>query len=77
MDELTEVEAPDGAVARGQGCLVGFHAALAELAALFGMADQRLNARSAIDKSRVGLHGQIPPDLVVKSQAIDIIKLIL
>ena len=56
-NELTEVEAPDGAVARSQGCLVGFHAALAKLATLFSMADQRLNARSAIDKSSVGLRG--------------------
>ena len=37
--ELAEVEAPHGTVARGQSRIVGLHAALAELAALFGMAD--------------------------------------
>ena len=54
---MTEVEAPDGAVARGQSCLVGLHAARAELAALFGMADPRCNARSAIDQASLGLRG--------------------
>ena len=52
-DELPEVEAPDGTVARGQGCLVGFHTALAELAALFGMADQRFDTRPAIHKAGI------------------------
>jgi hypothetical protein len=38
-DELTEVEASNGTVARGKSRIIGLHAALAELAALFGMAD--------------------------------------
>jgi hypothetical protein len=56
---LPEVEAPDGAVARGQGGRAGLHAVLATLATLFGMADQRLKARSAFDQLRVGLRGGV------------------
>jgi len=37
--ELPEVEAPNRGVACGQGGVVGFHAALTELASVFGMAD--------------------------------------
>ena len=53
-DELAEVEAPNGAVARGQGCLVSFHAALAELTTVFGMANQRFDPSAAIYKAGVG-----------------------
>ena len=38
-DELPEVEAPNRGVACCQGGVVGSHAALTQLASLFGMAD--------------------------------------
>jgi hypothetical protein len=37
--ELPEVEAPYRGVAGCQGGVIGFHAALTELASVFGMAD--------------------------------------
>jgi hypothetical protein len=52
---LPEVEAPNGAVARGKGRIISSHAALAELTALFGMANQRFDTSAAILKAGVGL----------------------
>jgi hypothetical protein len=53
-DELPEVEAPNGPVAHGKSRLVGLHAALAELAALFGMADEGFDARPTVHQTAVG-----------------------
>jgi hypothetical protein len=50
--ELAEVEAPDGTVARSQGGLIGFHAALA---ALFAMTDEGFDARSTFRQTAGGL----------------------
>jgi hypothetical protein len=49
-DELPEVEAPNRGVACGQGGGVGLHAALAELASLFGMADEGFDPSTAVTK---------------------------
>ena len=54
-DELPKVEAPNGPVARSKGRVIRFHAALAELTALFGMANQQFDASAAIHKAGVGL----------------------
>ena len=43
--ELPEVEAPNGAIARGKGCIISFHAAPAELPPLFGMGCTRVFLR--------------------------------
>jgi hypothetical protein len=42
--QLTQVEAPNRTVARGHRRLILFHPAAAKLAAMFGVADQRLTA---------------------------------
>src|SRR5215813_5001258 len=47
---------PNRGVACGQGGVVGFHAALTELASVFGMADKGFDTRTAIYKAGVGLH---------------------
>ncbi len=49
--ELAQIEAPHRRVAGGQGRLILFHPALAELAAVFGMADQRLDASAAVGQT--------------------------
>lgn len=54
-DELPEVEAPNRGVACCQGGVVGFHAALTQLASLFGMADSGCDTRAAVYKAGVGL----------------------
>src|SRR5215831_15025073 len=54
-DELPEVEAPNGTIARGKGRVIRFHAALAALTALFGMANQGFNASATIHQAAVGL----------------------
>ena len=50
-DKLAEIEASNGRVTRGQSGLIVFHAAVAELAALFGMADQGLDSGAAARKA--------------------------
>ena len=54
-DELSKVEAPNGPVARSEGRVIRFHAALAKLTALFGMANQRFDTCAAIHQATVGL----------------------
>ena len=54
-DELSEVEAPNRGVACCQGGVIGFHAALTQLASLFGMADLGFDTRAAVYKAGVGL----------------------
>ena len=54
-DELPEVEAPNRGVACCQGGVIGFHAALTQLASLFGMADLGFDTRAAVYKAGVGL----------------------
>src|SRR5262249_42871343 len=58
-DELTEVEAAYGTVARCQGRVVCFHPTLPELPTLFGMPNQGFNTRAAIGKA--GAHLRLPP----------------
>src|SRR5262249_41728810 len=53
--ELPEVEASNRGVAGCQGGGVGFHAALTELASMFGMADYGLDTSAAVYKAGVGL----------------------
>ena len=53
--KLAQVEASNGAIARCQGGVVVFHATCAELTAVFGVADQGLDARPAVHKTGVGL----------------------
>jgi hypothetical protein len=53
--EFPGIEVPNGAVARSKGRIISFHAALAELTAVFGMANQRFDTSAAIDKAGVGL----------------------
>jgi hypothetical protein len=58
-NELPEVEAPNRGVACCQGGSVGFHAALTELASVFGMADERNRFESSYAarfKRSVGLY---------------------
>ena len=50
-NELTEIEAPNGSVAGSQSALVFFHAALTQLPSLLSMADQGLDARSAVQQT--------------------------
>jgi hypothetical protein len=53
--KLAQVEASNCAIARCQGRVVLFHATCAELTAVFGVADQGLDARPAVHKTGVGL----------------------
>jgi len=53
--QLTQVEPSHRTVSSGQRRLILFHPASAKLAAVFGVADQGLDARSAIHKAGVTL----------------------
>ena len=52
--ELAESEAPNGRVPCGEGGRIVFHPAVAELTALFGMAEQGLDPRAAVRKPPAG-----------------------
>jgi hypothetical protein len=47
--QLTQVEASNRAVSRGQCRLILLHPAAAKLAAMFGVADHRLDAKIGLD----------------------------
>jgi hypothetical protein len=53
-DELPQIEAPYRAVSRCQGRLISFHATLAQLPTLFGMAEQGFDPGPAICQASKG-----------------------